>query len=306
MAHFTASRPASLDALLKRRPVSPFSNAHRVALERLFGRISDISTLPRIAREVLALAADERTTVEDLREVIQTDPALAAHVLRRVNSSYYGLSNKVADLRSAISLLGFREIRNICLSVFVSRMFDKPGAYRSYNREALWRHSEATAVAAGKIARVIGSVRPDEAYVAGLLHHIGTVLIDQHLRSHFCAIIDRIDPWTPTHFVERSELSFDHCQLSEFVAARWNFPESVSDALRYYAYPSLYLGEYRQLVNVITLADFFCSRAGKTSLGVFNVTPPEDAVYASLGVDRVTLRILWDEVHATLPAMLTH
>ncbi|MFV1964615.1 MAG: HDOD domain-containing protein [Pirellulaceae bacterium] len=293
----------TLDERSSRRSLSPFSNAHRIALERLFQRVTGISSLPGIAQQVIALAADDSTTVEDLRQAIQTDPALTANVMRRVNSSYFGLASKIADLRSAISLLGFLEIRNICLRIFVSRIFDEPGSYRTYDREALWRHCEGTAVAARKIARVTGMVKPDEAYVAGLLHHIGTILVDQYLHRHFCRIVDRVDARTPAHIVEQDVLSFDHCQLGEFVVRKWNFPDCISDAIRYYAYPSQYVGAHRQLVNVVTLADFFCSRAGTTSFGVFNVATPEDEVYASLAVDRVTLQILWDEVYSSLPAV---
>ena len=169
------------------RQLSPLSDRHRDALERLFDRITELSTLPVIAKEILRVASSPNATVEDLRELIQQDVALAASVLRRANSAFFGGRHKVADLRAAIAMLGFREIRSLCLTVFVSRMFDKPGEYRQYTRENLWRHCVATAIIAKKIARVTGRVPPDEAYVAGLLHHVGTILLDQYLRGQFCA-----------------------------------------------------------------------------------------------------------------------
>ncbi len=282
-------------------PTSPRSNEHRRALEKLFWRLSAATPLPATAQQILMIAADRSSSVEDMRAAIQQDPALAANVLRRINSSYFGLSHKVADLHTAINLLGFREIRNIALTIFVSRMFDRPGAYRRYSRDHLWRHCAAVSVAARKVARVSDAVPPDEAYVAGLLHHTGTILLDQHLRSHFCRVIETLDEKTPTFTVERNVYSFDQAQLSEYVAAQWQFPDCICDAIRYYQYPDQYTGPHRQHLNVLAIANFLCSRAGWTSLGVQNAQPPGDEVYGSLGLSKATVAVLWEELQATLP-----
>ena len=80
-----------------------------------------MATLPAAAQKVLQLTEDENADAEKLRDAIQGDPVLVARILRRLNSSYYALSHKISDLKTAISLLGVREIRNLALTVFVSR-----------------------------------------------------------------------------------------------------------------------------------------------------------------------------------------
>ena len=127
----------------------PESQSQRVALEKLFARISDVATLPQIAQRVMDVAQDENATNEDLRQAIQQDPALVARVLRRVNSSQYGLPIRVSDIKKAIVLLGFREIQAMAFTVFVSKMFAQPGARQSFNREELWSHAVGVAVVAG-------------------------------------------------------------------------------------------------------------------------------------------------------------
>jgi len=281
--------------------VSPCSHAHRIALERLFDRISFHASLPLIAERILALEKDPAASSDDLLDIIRSDAALTTNVVRRVNASYTGLTRRVVDLGSALSLLGFREVRNIALTVFLSRMFDSPAFYGTYSREGLWRHCSAVAVTSQTIARVTETVPTDEAYIAGLLHHLGTILIDQYLRSHFCRIVNVLDETTPTYIVERAVLSFDQSQLSEFVARRWHFSERVCDAVRYYQYPAQYAGNHRNLVNIVAVANFLCSRAGLTSLGLHNTIPPADGIFAALGLDRVMLAIIWDEVQATIP-----
>lgn len=276
------------------------TDERRVALERLFSRIGDVTMLPAAAQKVLRLTEDENVPPEELREVIQSDPALVARILRRLNSSYYALSHKVSDIRTAINLLGLREIRNLALTVFLSRLYESDAAYGSYRRENLWAHSVGVAVAARLVARVCGRGAGDEAYVAGLLHDLGLILIDQTLRRHFHRVLDAINPTTPTHIVETRILTFDHALLGGFVARKWNFPDPVADAITFHHQPWCYSGPHRDLVHVVAVANYLCSRAGVTSLGVHNVAPPPDEVYAGLGLDQVSLAIIWDELDTAL------
>src|SRR4051812_14955971 len=88
----------------------------REALERLFEHIGTIRSLPRVAQQILAVTENESASPEQLRDAIQEDPVLVAHMLRRLNSSYYGLSHKISDVLTAVNLLGIREIRNLAIT----------------------------------------------------------------------------------------------------------------------------------------------------------------------------------------------
>lgn len=276
------------------------TDERRTALERLFERIGDVVSLPTAAHRVLKLTEDEDAPAEQIREALQGDPVLVARLLRRLNSSYYALSRKVVDLKTAISLLGLREIRNLALTVFVSRFYDANGSYGSYTRQNLWSHSVGVAAAARLVARVCGRAVPEEAYISGLLHDIGLILLDQSLRKHFVRVVDTIDPQTPTHIVENRIFTFDHALLGGFVARKWNFPEQVADAITFHHQPWCYTGPHRDAVYVVAVANYLCSRVGLTSLGIHNVLPPPDEVYAGLGLDQVSLAIIWEELDATL------
>lgn len=270
------------------------------ALERLFARIGDVSSLPATGQKILALVEDDNVQADELREAIQSDPVLVARILRRLNSSYYALSHKVADLKTAIGLLGLREIRNLALTVFVSRFFEPGVAHGTYKRENLWSHCVAVGAAARLVSRVCGRAAPEEAFIAGLLHDLGLILIEQTLRKQFITVVDSINPDTPTHVLETKILTFDHALLGGFVARKWNFPDQVADAITFHHQPWCYTGSHKDLVHVVAVANFLCSRAGITSLGVHNVATPPDEVFRGLGLDQVTLAIIWDELDTTL------
>jgi len=303
LRHYSSlpARRIVADKLLE-QPVlaQELSDERRAALERLFSRIGEVTSLPSTAQRVLQLTEGEAMG-EELREVIQGDPVLVAKILRRLNSSYYALSNKVVDVRTAVSLLGFREIRNLALTVFVGKMYEHPQLEHSrYKRENLWSHSVAVAAAARLVSRVCGKASGEEAYIGGLLHDLGLILLDQTLPKHFRKVLDGIDPATPTCVVENRVLTFDHASLGGYVATRWNLPEQVADAIAFHHAPSQYQGRHADLVNVVAVANYLCSRAGWTSLGVHNVPAPPDEVYSQLGLDQVSLGIIWDELETTL------
>jgi putative nucleotidyltransferase with HDIG domain len=276
------------------------TDERRAALERLFARIGEVASLPTAAHRILKLTEDEDTSTEQLRDAVQGDPIFVARLLRRLNSSYYSLSRKVVDLKTAISLLGLREVRNLALTVFVSKFFDSGKTHGTYKRENLWSHSVGVAAAARLVARVCGRAAPEEAYIGGLLHDIGLILLDQTLHKHFLRVVDGINPQTPTHVVENRILSFDHALLGGFVARKWNFPDQVADAITYHHQPWCHTGPHREVVYVVAVANYLCSRIGMTSLGIHNTPPPPDEVYAGLGLDQVSLAIIWDELEVTL------
>jgi HD-like signal output (HDOD) protein len=280
------------------------ASVNNAALHKLFRRIGEVSSLPSAAVRFVQLAGQESTRIEDLRRVIQSDPALAVRVLRRVNSAYYGLRNRVADLRQAIGLLGIREVRNLVLTVYVSQLFQEPGDYRTYQREALWKHSVCVGAAARLVSIICGRGAPDEAYLAGLIHDVGLILLDQRLRKHFCRILDGLDESETTPEIERKILGFDHADLGQFVARQWYFPDQVTDAIGYHHRPEEYTGPHADIVNVVSIANYLCGRLGFTSLGVPNVAAPPDEVYAGLDLDESGLRIIWDELEATLDKAL--
>ena len=288
-------------SVLLRDPISESLSPERKAvLEKLFSGIGTLTTLPTAAHRILQLTEDESADPNKLREAIQSDPVLVARILRRLNSAYFSLSHRVSDIRTAVSLLGIQEIRNLALTVYVSRMFERKGDHGTYRRKDLWNHSVAVAAAARLVARVCGHGVSEDVYIAGLLHDLGLILLDQGMRKHFCRVVDELTPATPAYLVEQRNLTFDHATLGGFVAQKWNFPQQISDAIAYHHEPWLYRGPHKQLVFIVAVANYLCSRAGITSLGVHNLPPPPDEVYAGLGLDQVALAIIWDQLEATL------
>lgn len=268
--------------------------------EQVFDRILDVSSLPTVATQIIHVAGDSDSTADDLLHVVQGDAAITVRVLRTVNSAYYGLGRSVTNLKSAITLLGFKEVRNLALTVYVANLFKIDNGFGIYSREQLWNHLTGVASAARLIARACGRVAPEEAYLAGLLHDLGIILIDQHLHRLFCQVVVTVSEEISTCRAEQNILDFDHAELGAHAAAKWAFPESIASAIRFHHTPERCEGESRSLVQVVALANYLCSRTGLTSIGVHNVSLPDETCFSELGISKDRLSTIWEELEPTL------
>jgi len=259
------------------------------ALARLAARIGEISTLPEVVYRILTLVEDPQCGAADLTEAVRSDPALAMRVMRTVNSPYYGLEEKVADLQQAIAILGFREIRNLAITSHVATLFRTSEGYKHYSRRGLWQHLVATGLVARMIAQTTGRIPPHEAYLAGLLHKLGLILLDYYAHAGFCRVVDNLRPDRPTCDVEMEVLGFSHAELGQTVAQQWNLPAHLTAAIGLHHRPEQIQESYGPLVGAVAVADFLCHRQDVSSLGVPNAPMPSAQIFLQLTLGRDAL-----------------
>ncbi len=271
-----------------------------LSVDELFEQICKHSDIVETAGKIFREAHQLDCTIDDLRAAVQVDPVLAAQIVRRVNSAYYGLSDPVHDLRQAVAVLGFYDLRNLTLVAVVSRFLDQQLAVSSFNRTLLWQHSLGVAAASHLLARIACRGNPAEVFAAGVIHDIGYVLLDLFHRRQFHQVMAKLDRNVSTCELERRILGFDHAELGARLAETWNLPAAVVEAVRYHHEPQNYFGPHRESVYVLNVANYFCSRGGWTSLGVQNIAPPPDCAYAGLQLDTLALSVFWDEFPGVL------
>ncbi len=277
-------------------------------LGALATQIRDISTLPHIAIQVINIVNDPRSSAADLKAVVESDPALAARVLRAVNSAAYGLKYEVTTILNAISLLGFHEVKNLVLAASVVNLFQQDVRIGPYTRQGLWRHLVSVAIAARMVAARAGSVRFEEAFLGGLLHDLGLILLDQHFHRSFAKILGHLQPGTSLCEVERHRLGFDHAELGARVAETWGFPGAIVAAIRYHHRAESYRGEHRVIVQAVETANFLCAFKGIDSIGIPHVNPPSGSILEALSFDRHGLKVLCEDLDQELvkaQAMIT-
>ncbi|MCA9236916.1 MAG: HDOD domain-containing protein [Planctomycetales bacterium] len=282
--------------------IAPRTPEHKAALERLFERVSELSALPGVAQRVLNVTNDATADAEDLLHVVEQDPTLVMRILRTVNSPYCGLRSEVADLRSALAVLGFKKVRSLALTVYVARLLDGQPGYLGYSRENLWRHLVTVGEIARVISRVCNRAVPDEAYLAGLLHDLGYLLADQYMHSCWRRVLEAAADDVPLETAERDVLTFNCADLSAFMATKCCLPSRTALAIAYHRVPDRFLGRDRELLNVLAAANFVAESRGVTAIGRPTAPTLPDDVARGLGLRGGQLAELLVEIEPALEA----
>ena len=138
-----------------------------------------LPVMPEASALLLSMTSNDETTIQELSDVVQRDPLLAAHLLRIANSALYAPSYPASSLRMAIARLGILELRRVAITIACqARVFRLRGWETEV--EELFAHSLATALYASEIAKLV-RVSDEEAFLGGLLHDVGHAVVLQGL-----------------------------------------------------------------------------------------------------------------------------
>jgi HD-like signal output (HDOD) protein len=189
-------------------------------------RALDVPMLPEVASRVIQLTQHRDTGARELAALIQSDPALAGHVMRIANSAAYCPTTSLVSLQQAIARLGMDLITEIALAASIStRMFNTPGFTREVTD--VWRHALATALWAREISRHC-RLNMEATFLCGLLHSIGWPVALQTLLDgveHLELACDR------NTLLQLATLLMRPVGLS--VLEHWNMPAIIIETVRY-------------------------------------------------------------------------
>lgn len=200
----------------------------------LLEQIDDLPPLPAVAARVMGMADDDRTSAMDMAQVLSTDQALTAKLIRVSNSAYYGFARRVSTVREAVVMLGFKQVRQVAVGASLMNAFNtKKDPNDVFDLDLFWGHSVAVAVAAENLARKTRSARPEEAFTAGILHDIGRLVLRKVMPVEFLQAVTEARRGTYT--LGEAELEFtgySHDELGRALGERWKFPMHLVEAVR--------------------------------------------------------------------------
>ncbi len=227
-------------------------------LQKKMMQVTEISSLPEVTMRIVEVVEDPRSTAQDMHDIVKHDPALAAKVLKVVNSAFYGLPSQIASLDRAIVMLGLSAVKNLALAASLSRLF-RPGVISDrFTARDLWAHCIAVGVCARMMAqKSFGHI--EEAFVAGLVHDMGLLIEFQMFPEKLKEVAERCEA-QPQDFraVERELIGGDHQAFGAAVAAKWKFPPGLRCAISYHHNPEKLKPELKQIVTTVQVADTIC------------------------------------------------
>lgn len=282
--------------------VIPEGKALPPKLDAALDALTEIATLPEVTTRIVEVVEDPRASARDMHDIVRTDPALAAKILKVVNSAFYGLPSQIASLDRAILMLGLSAVKNIALAASLSRLFRAEGLSQQFAARDLWRHSVAVGVCARLVGQAVKSAQSDEGFVAGLVHDLGLIVERQLFGDKISEVVERCSA-APQDFcaVEREVLGADHQAFGHGLALRWKFPPGLRHAIAYHHEPLATDPEFQRVVALIYVADVLCGNCGFGFSLTTQQQSIEPDVCALLELSEVTLVEITDQ----LPAQVT-
>ncbi|TWT90437.1 phosphodiesterase [Pseudobythopirellula maris] len=285
-------------------PTAPAARPVAPKFEPLFEKLGKLAPLPGVAHRVLEIVANDDSCADDLIEAIEWDAAICTSVLRLANSAHCGLRRGVAELKGAVTLLGSDRVCNLAVTASMKSVLGKSAKTGPLDQHQLWKHSVCVAALSQTVAKQCQTADPEEAFLAGLLHDIGLIVMNQHLINETELVFIELQNGTELTVAEQSVLGFDHAQLGAHLTRCARFPDRLVHSIDAHHQPPSNSGGRPGLLDTISLANYLATRLGVGSIANRRLPPPDAQHLQRFGLDRDSLRDLWSEAEPTVEKAL--
>ncbi len=222
--------------------------------------MGDLPALPAVVQRLLATMSDEMCSAENITAVISADQALASQVLKLVNAPSRGVPEQIVEVSRAVVLLGFAEIRSLALSLGVVDSFKAVGEDLDLSR--FWEHAATVASGAKVLAQRIRYGNPEEAFIAGLLHDVGQLVLAVRMPDNYA----QVSASSPLERVEneRKLLGITHPRAGRKLMTHWNLPKPLCEVVRNHHNERAWLEADATLLGLVALADTLARILGQS------------------------------------------
>jgi putative nucleotidyltransferase with HDIG domain len=267
----------------------------KLTIPQVLEGIGSLASLPEAYQEIVRVLNDPQSSIENFAEVIGRDPNITARILKLANSAFYGWGDQVETITKAIQILGTQQIRDLVTATLVLDYFHGVSP-DLIDMKSFWRHSVGTAIAAKTLANFLPRRNPERAFVAGLLHDVGRLVIYLRLPEETNAIFAAYGKTAKLlSDAETEVLGFDHAKLGGELLKAWNFPPKIVMAVEFHHHPLTGLENPLESA-VVHIADTISHAMQLGSSGELYPPPFKAKAWERLGLSAEVFLPTFDEV----------
>lgn len=242
---------------------------------RMVSAIDDLPPLPTLVTRALELLADPEVDIKEIEAVIGKDQSIVAKLIRVSNSALYGSLVRVESLQQALARLGAKTTKSLVLAASMQNYFlnSNPGV-QAWG-QTLWQHAAESGMAARRIAVAVGYDDPEKAFVGGVVHDIGKLVILLTGNGAYREIENlKRRSAMPVLEAEKMVLGTDHAAIGVLLMEKWKMPQSAKACVQYHHCVNL-AGKNSQLAAIAAYANHLSHLFGAQPLPI---TPDEEAM----------------------------
>jgi putative nucleotidyltransferase with HDIG domain len=275
-------------------------------IEVHLARASTLPLLPHVATQLLSISDATAVSTKEYERLIIQDPAMVAKLLRTANSPLFGGGGRITSLQRAMSLLGFDTVRSICIMVALQSSTSNRKMGVHFSAASFWQHGIAVASIAKVLAVLKRYTKPEEAFLAGLLHDIGKLAIAMFLpnESREISIRTRADGIADIEAERLLMQGVSHEDIGAEVASRWGLPTLYGEVIAHHHTLSRDT-EPSQLVQFVHAANVIAYQQGM-GFGVVSGNSEIDAlVQMLLGMEPEQYTVIGEKVEGEVTKLVT-
>lgn len=228
--------------------------------ERMVEKVEDLPTIPAVATQVLQLLDQPDVNIEDVADLMLSDQVMTARVLKMLNSPVYCPTHEISSLKLALVYLGLRHIREMALTTSFISAFEKGAG--AFEVGVFWEHAFGVGMVSKIIAGKVGYRDLEKAYIAGIIHNLGIVVLNMYMAGEFQEVLAAIkDRPVSMRSAEVDRFGTSHCEIGLCIARKWNFPEAYCEVIACHHSPSEAVID-PVLCAIVNISDLFCSVRG--------------------------------------------
>ncbi|MDP1664257.1 MAG: HDOD domain-containing protein [Methylobacter sp.] len=204
--------------------------------EKLIVLVEKMPAFPKSVQQIVQLTSDINASAKDIVRVIECDPIMTVKILKAINSSFYGLPQKITSVQRAVVHIGLNTIKNIALGVAAMGMLSANNK-ANFNTSNFLLHSLTTAAISKLLAERIGlsSTECSDCFVAGLLHDFGKVVFAEFMPDEFKLALEKSqEQQLPLHQTELEFIGINHSQAGKILAEKWELSDPLIDAIAHH------------------------------------------------------------------------
>ncbi len=241
-------------------------------LEKIDAR--HLPSLPHVLLKLLDVCNSEEPTFDGICRVLDKDTALAARIISVGNSPLYGRPTKITSLERALIALGLDTVKTIAISAAVYQVFSQIGGAAGLDLKRFWWHSLMCATLSRLIAEKAAYPAPDEAYLCGLLHDIGQLVLWANFPKDYGSVMEDEADETRLIAQEKARLGATHCEIGAWLIGTWKLQSFIADAVLYHHDPMDRIVHAPELVKIVHLADSLADRSASAAASPSAVPEP--------------------------------
>lgn len=197
-------------------------------------QLTKLPTLPHVLVDIINACQCNGVTFQEIADIVSRDASISARVVAMANSSFFNRGTPIRSLDRALLVLGTETLKTIVITATIHQFFSGINNNDQAFLKEFWRRSLNCALLAKSLAILTSYPQPDEAYLCGLLHNMGELVLASNLRDEYLELIKEYPDENSRFKHELGSLGIDHAELSALLIEQWGLSPYSVDAVRYH------------------------------------------------------------------------